>query len=186
MRSTLKRMADDEQLWRDTDGRYICSPPQLCNAETDATPATGATPATDGTDATPATAESCVEGDCCSVAALQVLHAPDAVAPTTPDEPVLGKSVAAAPKAPTVAVKDGWILRALNGLGGSASSRAVADYRKVDSSKVGEITAYMEIMCDCGLLLRRHTSAGTRYERATVISRPKQPVESDCTPPYVM
>ena len=123
VRSTLKRMADDEQLWRDTDGRYICSPPQLCNAETDATPATGATPATPATPATGATEESCLEKDRCGVAALHLLHTSDAVAPTTPDEPVLGDPLAAAPKTPTTAKKDDWILRAINGLGGSASSR---------------------------------------------------------------
>lgn len=71
------------------------------------------------------------------------------------------------PKAPTAAKKDKWIHRAMNGLGGSASTMAVADYLKVTGlSRVGEITAHMDAMCDRRVLVRENSRTGTVYSNA--------------------
>ena len=72
-----------------------------------------------------------------------------------------------APKASTAANKDKWIHRAMNGLGGSASTMAVADYLKVTGlSRVGEITAHMDAMCDRQVLVRENSRTGTVYSNA--------------------
>jgi hypothetical protein len=68
---------------------------------------------------------------------------------------------------PTTEKKDKWILGAVDELG-TASAQDVADYWKVDSSKVREITAHMDGMCDRRKLVREDTPAGTVYSKATV------------------
>jgi hypothetical protein len=74
--------------------------------------------------------------------------------------------VVEAPKAPTTAKKEKGVFRALNKLGGLAGAQDLADHWNA-LSKVGEIEAFMDGMCDRFLLRRRNTSAGTKYEKAT-------------------
>ena len=74
--------------------------------------------------------------------------------------------VVEAPKAPTTAKKERGVFCAINKLGGLASAQDLADHWN-ESSKVGEIEAFMAGMCDRFRLRRRNTSAGTKYEKAT-------------------